>query len=65
MGSPHSSIFFLESSYNGVVKVNFDAFETDSHIVGFGFVTRDHEGEILTATTASLFDVFSPVIAEA
>lgn len=55
----------MESSYNGVVKVNFDAFETDSHIVGFGFVTRDHEGEILTATTASLFDVFSPVIAEA
>lgn len=35
------------------------------HIVGFGFVARNFEGEVLAAATASLFDVFPPLIAEA
>lgn len=61
----HTPPIFLGSSYQGVVKVNFNASVTYSHVVRFGFIVGDHEGEVLVVPIASPFDVLSPVIADA
>lgn len=53
----HTPPTFLELSYTGGVKVNFDTSMIVLHVVGFGFIVRDHEGYILVVAAASPFNV--------
>lgn len=46
-----------------MIKINFDASMNDLHVAGFGFIARDSNSELLAATTASPFDILSPVLA--